>query len=447
MAGIFENDRCFIKKMEKLKIAYICHLSNKRIFEKLPLRLDFFNRLLLLKNSLPLRIDVPDFAIWNTNAINEFEKYTDRIEFHVISPYPHLRPKVFSYVENGIIYHFFRNEEESFLSIITKKISQKNIRYLKNRRIVRRLISNISPDIVHCVGAENPYYSLCVLDIPQHIPIIVQLQTLMSETEFESKLDISHGDYLYRAIIEKEIINRSNYIGFSGKHYNDVIKERIKKDAVFVKADLALAESVDISKRETVFDFVYFSSNISKAADLAIEAYILASQKHPGITLNVVGGYSEALKEQLLNRLNEEKISQNVVFSGKLPTHEDVVNQIRKARFALLPLKIDLVSGTIREAMANGLPVVTTITDGTPMLNQKRETVLLSNTGDHQALANNMCRLLDDPHLSDTLRINGGKYMEERTSNALRIKRYIDIYYAVLKNFQEGTPIPQELLS
>ena len=51
---------------------------------------------------------VPDFGVWNINAIEEMKKFTDRAEIHVIAPYPYLEHKVFEYEEEGINYHFFR---------------------------------------------------------------------------------------------------------------------------------------------------------------------------------------------------------------------------------------------------------------------------------------------------------------------------------------------------
>ena len=93
----------------------------------------------------------------------------------------------------------------------------------------------------------------------------------------------------------------------------------------------------------------------------------------------------------------------NVTFTGELPTHEDVLENVATARVALLPIKIDFIPGTIREASALGLPIVTSITDGTPLLNEKRNCVLLSEGGDHVSMAENMINLLDNPDLADEL--------------------------------------------
>lgn len=448
MARVFENDKSAVRMDKKIKVAYICHYSNDDIHQRLPLTLDLSSRILLALNHLPQNTDVQESAVWNTNAINELKKFSDRIELHVISPYKYLKPSLFEYEKDGIYYHFYRNDDDTLLLIAIHKLLHKGCKYKRTRKKVRKLIQNIDPAIIHVVGVENPQYSICALDVPANIPLLAQLQTLMSDPKFESNYPISHAEYLYRSEIESSIIKRTNYIGTPVTNFMELIHDKINPKAFFLNTVLALAEPVNvIQSEEKQFDFVYFSAEISKASDLAIEAYIIAAKKHSKITLNIVGSYSLELKKGLENRLMEDNLLQNVTFSGKLPSHDDVIKQIRLSRFALLPLKIDFVSGTIREALANGLPVVTTITSGTPTLNEKRETVLLSKIGDYQAMADNMCHLIEDSELVDRLRLNGGIYMEELDSNASRVKKYVEIYDAVLNHFHKGIPIPNELLS
>ena len=59
--------------------------------------------------------------------------------------------------------------------------------------------------------------------------------------------------------------------------------------------------------------------------------------------------------------------------------------------------------------MAYGLPVITTITPGTPKLNDNRESVLLSPIGNHQAMADNMIKLLENKDLVENEQIEKTK--------------------------------------
>ena len=430
--------------MAKLKIVWICHFSNELVRKHLNEGaglLESFVRKILKK---PLK--VCDFAQWNTNAIREFEKFTDDVELHVISPGYFMKNKESSFDENGIHYHFFK-DEQSFLDRIVNKFWGRYPLYKKNRAYIKGKIAEIKPDLVHVIGAENPNYSLAALDIPETIPQLVQLQTLMIDPDFKNNYPISEKMYEYRAGIERKILEKSNYIGTVVKKFIAYINSDVKIKHPVLSTTLALTEPVDFSFEKKEFDFVYFALNISKAADFAIEAFAIACKEMPSITLDIVGEYSASLKAQLDSRIAELGIEKNVFFEGKQATHDDVIHQIKKSRFALLPLKIDLISGTVREAMASGLPVVSTITPSTPKLNEKRESILLSKNGDHQAMADNMLKLLNDENFANMIRENAGVTASEKISNEQHMRKWVAAYHACIDNFKNGTQIPQELLS
>lgn len=417
--------------MDKLKIVWICHFSNPQIREHIK-----FNKWSLsnIVHKLSNKAHFVDFAQWNTNAIREFEKFDD-IELHIIAPFFNISD-IQEFIINGVYYHFFHTEDDNIISKLYYRLSKKNKKsYLKNSKKILDIINKINPDIIHLIGAENPYYGKSVLYIPKNKPLIVSLQTLMNDVMFSSNTNTSAEDYKLRAKIEADIIQRANYIGSKVKHFREVIHNNIYPKARFIDMSLAVGEEVTIKEYKKEYDFVYFAANISKAVDYAIEAYAIAKRQYPNITLHIVGGYDESYMENLQKRIKELNIDSGIDFTGKLATHDDVINEIRKARFALLPLKIDIVSGTIRESMANGLPVITTITPGTPILNEKRDSVLLSEKGDFKTMAENMCRLLEDKNFAEQIRTNAATTILEKYSNAAFMNEWRERYYEIMKDF------------
>lgn len=378
-----------------------------------------------------------DYAVWDTNALAEMKNHTNDIELHVVVPQSGIS-HIHEFENSGIFYHVFWHEWD----IISEKIKRRfNLgtenAFPRNRKTISRLIKKIRPDIVHVIGIENKFHSMAVLDIPKEIPVIVQLQTLVSDPRFKASCGVSEKEYAYNSEMEKRILMRADYIGTQVTRFREIIAKEIKPDAVFVDTSLALSEPVIQEEVKKEFDFVYFAADISKAADLALEAFGLAHKVMPDLTLDIIGGFSSELKTNLDHRIAELGIGNNVVFEGKLPTHDDVICQIRKSRFALLPLKIDLVSGTIREAMANGLPVVTTVTPATPNLNKKRECVLLSEMGDHKAMADNMLRLIEDPEYANIIRDNCLQTANERITNKEIVDNYIRAYFNCISDFKQ----------
>ena len=419
---------------KRLKVVLLCTYSDHRLRNHLEFPNLYWGNIV---RSLMGRSNQIDFAVWDSNAISELEKH-DNIEVHVITPHSGIS-HLHEFVNAGIYYHVFWHEYDIILEKIKRKFNIQNENAFKhNRNTIAKLIAKIKPDIIHVIGIENKFYSMAVLDVPQNIPIIAQLQTLVSDIRFKESCGISEKEYSFNSNIEKRILMRADYIGTQVKRFREIIARDIKPDAVFIDTTLAVSEPIFDEDVEKEYDFVYFAANISKAADLAIEAFGEAVKKRPSLTLDIIGGYSSELKAKLDHRIAELGISHNVTFEGKLPTHSDVIKQIRKSRFALLPLKIDLVSSTIREAMANGLPVVTTVTPATPNLNKKRMCVLLSKNGDYNAMAQNMLRLIDDGNYASELRKNGIQNASEILKNKEVVDRYVEAYFSCLKDFNNN---------
>ena len=430
---------------DKLKVAWVCWVSNPEIRENLTYSKNIIDLVLRKVMHKPRHLD--DYGQWITNAINEF-KSIDDIEVHVISIHSHINKKIIDFQKDGIFYHFFKSEDDvtavgKFFNKITGKFVSSD--YSGNRKIVDEILAKIKPDVIHLYGAESPQYAAFALDVDvDKTPLLVGLQTMMSDPRFKDNYPISEESYACRAGMERKILTHVRYISSTIKSFREVVWHYVNPDAVFFNTDLLLGEKTHLEKCEKNFDFVYFSLNINKAADLAIEAFAIAKKSHPEISLLVVGDYDEDFKRRLDARIAELGIAENIVITGKLQTHDDVVNAVKKARFALLPLKIDFISGTIREAIACGLPVVTTITSGTPTLNEKRESVLLSPVGDHEALAANMILLVESEELANTLVANALVTSDELYGNKGMAQKLRDVYKALYAKYAYGTEIPQD---
>lgn len=425
----------------KIKVVWVCNVMNASIREHLHADITFWRWVQIIFFTLvsaffPIGIRsrlkkylyyVPqsDYGQWNTNAFKEFENI-DIIDLHVIVPVNMTSRLVEEFESKGIHYYIIKSKDSLLHKALGDKLGIPS--YKANRRIITSIIDRVSPDIVHVIGAENPQYSQVVFDIYKRYPVIVQLQTLLSDPKLQKA-----GSKVSPVVeMEKKILSLPITIGTPMQEFKKVLLSVINPDAHIIDIGLAVNEPVERREYEKKYDFVYFSANISKAADLAIAAFCLAAKKHPEITLDVIGAYSEDFKNHLEVVLDERGVKPNVTFEGSLPSHDDVINGIRKARYALLPLKIDMISGTIREACANGLPVVTTITGGTPKLNTVRETALLSAIGDHEALAANMIRLIEDTELAAKLRENGYLYAEGLANNKEIINKWVQAYNTIL---------------
>lgn len=411
----------------KIKVVWVTLFSNQEVRDCINFRkFDLFSW--IRKFSKGSRYF--DEARWITNSIEELKKI-EEVELHVISHHEGLI-KDMNFCKDGIYYHFFKTEDDNLFCQIRKRTCDYFPSYDNNAAKIERIINYINPQLIHVIGAENPIYCKWLYNYKPKVPVILSLQTLMCDPDFLKGYPISLHKYNIRSKIERKIIQKSDYIGTTVTHYRNIIKSTIKLDAQFLDISLALTEPIKILDCTKEYDFVYFALNIDKAADWAIEAFACAKKTHKDITLLIVGGYNQAYKNFLDKRIGELQISDSIKFRGKMHTHEDVIKEIQKAKFAILPLKVDIITGTIREAMSCGLPVVSTITPGTPKLNKNRLSVLLSEKGDFEGLGYHMASLVKNPNLAETIRNNALLTMSERKNNGMVMKAWVKNYKNIL---------------
>lgn len=432
--------------MEKrMRVLWLCSVSNAEMREHYQTKAGPFMRW-IYKRFKHTTTDDKDHAIWDTNAIKEIEKLDD-VELHIVCPKRFLSEKYVDFEMNGVYYHLFRDENSTLIPwLYSQTVTKFSSRFHRNRKMIKKIIQRVNPDIIHIIGAENPQYSLAALDIPSNIPFIVQLQALLCRLENVTRIPFERKDYHYKGEIEKEIFGRAPFIGTASQIFIDHIKENIPTKATYLKISLALTEPVYKKIDDKQYDFVYFAGNLSKGADLAIKSFAIVHKIYPHITLDIIGGYTTDLKNALDSIVKENHLEDCVTFEGFMPTHDDVINQIRKAKYALLPVTMDLIPGTVREAMANGLVVLTSITVKTPTLNQTRESVLLSPVCDCESMAKDMIKVLEDPDYANQLRENAWLTAEERNSNKTIIQKWISAYQACVAKFSKEIEIPENLL-
>ena len=433
--------------MNKIKVVWICQVSNSIIRKKATPGYSCLGKLIRRILGKSVEPEHADMHQWITNGINEFEKF-DNIELHVVSFLPHLRKKYFNFIHNGVYYHLYRNQIYDLDEIIVAQIKRRTRYYGFNRNIRRiiQIIKSIKPDIIHLIGAEIPSYAGVLDNISHRCPKIVQLQTLVNVADFRKGYPVSDEMYEHMAKDEMTNLYSADFIGTKSRVFAKELQSLVPNKIV-LSMNLALTEepkiNFNINKK---YDFVYFAKNIEKSIDWAIESFILANQKHPGLTMLVVGKYEKTTKENIEKRLLDYNLIDNVYLKGSLPTHDDVLMQIQEARCAVLPMKVDLVTGTIREAMAYGIPVVTNITPESPKLNGKRMCVLLSEKEDFEKRASDMVNIIEDVNLAKRLSENSILTSRERSSNAEYMQEWVKAYKAVIQSFKYHIPIPDELI-
>ncbi len=127
------------------------------------------------------------------------------------------------------------------------------------------------------------------------------------------------------------------------------------------------------------------------------------------------------LESELRQRCHEMGLDDSVHFLGHV---ERVRDRLAEMDVFVLPSRVEGNSNAILEAMAAGLPIVSTDVGGTSMLVGKEGAAFLCRPGDAEALAANLLALIRDPEL----RIRIGSVMCRRAEQYFDIRHVADTY-------------------
>ena len=431
------------KTEERIKVVLLCHFSNPYIRERIPLssnRLENLSR--RLRGLSPLSYN--DYATWNYNTIEGLKEEKD-IELHVIFPHYGLKSWTYECQADGVNYHVYRPEPLypwNSIEIHLKKSQKTDLK--RTRQIVGRWIRAIKPDLVNLVGAENQYYSVGGLEV-DNIPLFITCQTIYSNPE---RKKLSGEVSRFRWDLEQSLFAKTKYFSCTNTMYRDLIKSYVP-DAFIFPLVWSMSSPPQLEDCKKKYDFAFFAFNVSakKGIDSAIEALGIVKKTKKNVTLLVVGKTDEDYKKVIERRISDLELTDNIIFHDFFPLQIDMLNYVHQARFALLPVKMDFLSGTILQAMEMGMPVISHITSGTPTLNEERETALLSEIGDVNTMAQQMLRLMDDDNLATILANNGRLFIQKRYEKAAQgVKQRVEQYKAIISHFRYGESIPQSLL-
>ena len=417
--------------MEKsIKVAMVCHFSDSMVRSHLPLDNRKLYRVVRKLLGMPGKGGgYGDIAAWDPYLVEFLSKRND-VELYVISAHTGLKKSVVTFIEGGVNYYFVKCDYATMLKRLIKSPS----RWMKlnpMRPKVRRIVKSIHPDIVTMVGAENGYIASTVIGI-KNIPVLVQCQTIYNNPDRSKYSEIDEKN----AFVERELFREVKYVAIPTRMHLDLFNKMESSALVF-----------DYNGPKE-YDFVNFALTMDfrKGFHDSIRALAIVKEKYPNVTLNLTGGCTAEQKEELVALVKELKLVENVVFTPFFEKQEDLFRHIQKSRFALLPSKMDHISGTMVQAMHFGLPLVCYETSGTPQINKEKECVLIAEMNNIEQLAGKMIELIDSPKKADMLRRNAQESLEKQKNNMVACtERLVKTYKAIIDYDRNGTPIPEYL--
>jgi len=365
---------------DKIKIVWICHFSDEKLQEK-----------------LPIWRKTPSFAAWIRNTLEGFIN-DDMFEIHVISPHQYLKRDV-SFEEDGIFYHFFsigvpfiNRSWPAFFNIDLLS------NYFLNKKKILKLISEIGPKLINLQGAENSYYSSVILKLYKKYPVLVTIQGFVSLEVFSKKDAI----ILDRIKVEEQVLKCCNFFG--GDVDSKLIISNIKNDEFgFFEYLYPLGSGIKkYNNRNTlkVYDILFWGRVCKdKGAEDFIKLVANLKITLPNIKANIIGGASGNYFDELKNLAIKLDCLENINFNGFILETNELYLEVLKCKILILPTYNDRLPTVLREAMYLKLPIVSYRTGSIPGINHCQEVILLTDQGNLTELQSQTELLLNNQEL------------------------------------------------
>lgn len=397
---------------QKLKVVWICHFDNEEI-----------------RRAMRVKRVVPEFANWIPDTAKALAE-SDDVELHLVAPYYYISSGK-SFKLGKIHYHFF-NAGMPFVNKSWRPIFKRDgiTDFFLSKLAVRRIVNRIKPDVIHLQGAENPYYSVTILQFMHKYPVVVNLQR-MDLTFYTGQGILSRR----RQMIEKRILKEFKHFSIRSRTMEQELLEFNPK-GITHWVMYAMPNVVPIPSVKK-YDLVFFARlHQCKGIEDLIHALAKVREVVPTATLLVIGTASQAYKQELLELSIKLGVADAITWRNKIPTKDELHQEVSKARISVLPTYFDVIPGTIVESMQLGLPVVSYKAGSIPELNDEFESTLLVNIGDVEGMVQHIIRLLMDKELYKLMAARGIKRMQNWFANESVIGQHMDCYRDTIEDFK-----------
>lgn len=316
------------------------------------------------------------------------------------------------YIGNKLLKHGFSATSIETLGVLLEKENYKIVYASSKKNKVFRLLDMLFKTLIHAKNVDyvlidtysttNFWYAflvsqLCrVLNRP-YIPILrggdlpnrLKSSPRFSKLLFSNSLyNIAPSEYLYSVFKNYDYCNLKlipNTI--ETNNYNFLNREKLEPKILWVRS---LSE---IYNPKMAIDVL---RNLKKSFSNA-ELCMVGQEKD--IKINDLEEYANSF-------------SLKINFTGKL-SKQDWIKLSESYDIFINTTHFDNTPVSLIEALALGLPVISTNVGGIPYLVKDRETALLVNDSDSQAMTNAVIELIENSDLAQKLSANGRKLVEQ----------------------------------
>ena len=369
------------------------------------------------------------------NLTDFYLEYNNRVKFHDITIYSVWDPKVMKHpAQSSCVNHYYYIDTTSFKARIERRIrkffhSKKEYYNYFIEFYFEKAFSDLKEKRFDYIILENCPGHAYKLSQRGYRNLILHLNNDLLNSESR------YHDIIFNSL--SLILTCSDYIKERVSTIQACNKIRTLYNAIDIKIFLP-PKSFHVSRKQLGFsedDFVIVYSgriNQDKGVSELIDA-MLRIKETSNIKLMIIGGsfFGNTNNEDFFIRSLKEKsktLEERIVFTGFIP-YEDVPYYLHLADIAVLPSMWEEPFGlTIVEALAAGLPLITTRSGGIPEICEGVATIV-----DKENVVNNLASAILDLYQHPEKREQMAKASIERAQQFDK-ETYAKNFFAALEN-------------
>ena len=306
----------------------------------------------------------------------------------------------------------------------------------RGKEILRDIVA-LHPDIVHIHGTGGLSGALYSAIKTYGIPVLLTVHGLLHIEKKNALIKHPSLKHLYQLFVQSHaefrVLNEAKHIIVDTEYVAEQIKHLHSKKKIshlpwmYVVPQGIQSQYLQVSPKKPVIPTILSVGSISqrKGHLLLVKAFEIVHKTVPSAKLIIAGTLTEkTYYTQLQNEIGKLHLKQSVELLTNIP-QEQLLQIYQEATIFALHSQEESQGIALVEAMATGLPIVSTLVGGIPFVVKNGKTGLLSKYGDVDSFANNMIKLLTIENLrtqmSQSARLSAQSYSWQEITQAIEI--------------------------
>ena len=276
---------------------------------------------------------------------------------------------------------------------IREALDERDIRFapLKNFSIdeIKQVIEKEKPDIIHAHDMRASLYAAIACG---NIPLVSHIHNNAFDSRGISVKSIAN---IFAAWKAKSIfwVSQSSFDGYA---FHKLFK---KKSAVLYNIiDIeALYEKMHLDEKEYDYDVIYLGRlTFPKNPQRLMKVFRLVKERKPDVKIGVIG--TGDMEDETIGLAQEYSLLDNVQFLG---FQSNPLKMLYDSKVMVMTSRWEGTPMCVLEAMALGVPIVSTPVDGLKDLIKNGENGYLSD--DDEVLADKICEIVNSQQTHDSM--------------------------------------------